>query len=299
MSVIERPENFQVHCSAPAVVLEPFLPFAPSPSAQVTALIVLNTPLDNINIQQLWDCSSIHVCADGGANRLYDAFDSESSREKHVPHFITGDCDSLKAYVRAYYEKRGTVVLEQSSQYSSDLMKALKVVMLRALAAGKQALQGEIDVLDGLSELVAKVYPEQVPEIMVYIAGGIGGRFDQSFQLINQLFAMNHTYPSLRIFFYSAHDVIFLCGKGKTYVTYPSRVTFNSKEHVPKCGILPFGRRAQLTTLGLLFDVVDWDTYVGGPVSSSNGVVGVDGFVIETTEDVVMNVEIGKGELTE
>lgn len=287
MSVIERPDEYSVRRPlGEHATLEPFRAFETDDDG--AALVVLNTPLQRVPVKRLWKGSSLHVCADGGANRLHDCF-LDAERAQFVPTFIVGDLDSLRADVRRYYELKGTVVIPQYSEYSSDLMKALKVVMLDR-GAGRDLLRGPVPEEDGLSELLAQ-YPAD-PDYTVYLAGGIGGRFDQTFQLVNQLYALHAAYPGLRLFFFLPSDVVFLLGKGTSYVRYANRRVFNTADPVPKCGLLPFRASPVLNTWGFRYDVVDWVSRVGGNVSSSNAVVGVDGFVVRTTESIVMNVEV-------
>lgn len=39
------------------------------------ALIILNQPFSSTLLQRVWDACSWRACADGGANRLYDALE--------------------------------------------------------------------------------------------------------------------------------------------------------------------------------------------------------------------------------
>ena len=50
---------------------------------------------------------SIHITRsiDGGANRLYNAFEHDIDELKcYLPHFIKGDLDSIETHVRLFYE---------------------------------------------------------------------------------------------------------------------------------------------------------------------------------------------------
>lgn len=287
--VIERPEDFHVDAPAePHLVLLPFAVFEDRKPTQPCALILLNTNLHHIDLRQLWRHLQLHVCADGGANRLYDYF-TAADRHLFVPEYITGDLDSLRPEVRTYYHHHGAVVIEQQSQYLLDFMKAIKVVVVHHSDQRAQ-LGGPIDRDDGLSSIASAI--TTATTTTVHVAGGTDGRFDQTFQLINQLYCLHHDYSQLRIYFVSANDIVFLAPKGTTYVVYPHRTVFNRIERIPKCGLLPFRGEVTLNTRGLQYDVENWVSGVGGNVSSSNGVVGTTGFVVETSDDIVVNVEI-------
>lgn len=288
-NVIERPDDWQVKPPVDSHrILTPFRIFSDPIEAADSSLIILNTPLDEIDIRTLWLKTELHVCADGAANRLYDYF-SDEERNQYIPDYITGDCDSLTDKVKQYYQKHNAIVLPQYSQYSTDFMKSVKLVSIY-YSDGKFKLDSPVEENDGLSELI-KMYSNPNPTT-VYVAGGIDGRFDQTFQLINQLYIMKSEFPNLKVYFITANDCIFLIPKGKNHIKYSSRNSFNDKDHMPACGLLPFGGAVELSTEGLQYDVTNWKSHVSGPVSSNNRLVGIDGFVIETTGDIVMNVEV-------
>ena len=95
------------------------------------------------------------VCADGGANRLYDALGaSEGSRDQMLPDFIVGDLDSLRPEVEQFYRERGerTVIERLEDQDYNDMEKAIEFILSRR----------------GANELRCK--------IVVY--GAFGGRMD-------------------------------------------------------------------------------------------------------------------------
>ena len=59
--------------------------------------------------------ANLHICADGGANRLYDLFSSGQAaaaaaaerRALYCPQIIKGDLDSLRPEVQQFYEQHG------------------------------------------------------------------------------------------------------------------------------------------------------------------------------------------------
>jgi len=73
------------HVNAMSVVHQPISTTIHEPSRFFTsqgdpykehALLILNQPISSkALLQRLWSCTSYRICADGGANRLYDLFD--------------------------------------------------------------------------------------------------------------------------------------------------------------------------------------------------------------------------------
>ena len=71
-----------------------------SPERQ-RALVVLNNGLGTEPMplfRRIWDSSQLRICADGGANRLYDGTPSEE-RHRLIPDAIKGDLDSIRPEV--------------------------------------------------------------------------------------------------------------------------------------------------------------------------------------------------------
>ena len=105
--------------SSPSVVrhdLHAFLGGGPLPRGreeeEESALVVLNSAsFGPWLLERLWAASSFRVCADGGANRLFDLLG-----ESHVPDAIVGDLDSARAAVLAAYGAAGAGPLAATSQ---------------------------------------------------------------------------------------------------------------------------------------------------------------------------------------
>ena len=67
-------------------------------------LIMVNSEsMDPSIATKLWDNFNVKICADGGANRLYDGLLPEK-RGLYLPDFIIGDLDSMRDDVEEYYK---------------------------------------------------------------------------------------------------------------------------------------------------------------------------------------------------
>lgn len=293
--VVERPDDIEVPPpSEPYTLIEPFEFFNDSSGISKKCLIILNQSIRDMNLRRLWPNTRLHICADGGANQLYDYFEHENERSKFVPDFITGDCDSVTNEVKQYYILKGTVVIPQYSQYSTDLTKSL---MLTKIYFHSETLRLKlyegIEPDNGLSELGQHLEASGATPVYVYMLGGIGGRFDQTIHSINQLYKLNQSDPHLQIFFVSHSDMIFLIKKGLNYIQYERKSLFNTSKKAPICGLLPLSNTPiTLNTHGLKYDVINWTSSMVGNVSSSNGICGTNGFIVNATDDIVMNASI-------
>lgn len=120
---------------------------------QQQQLILLNSPIskDDPIFDLFWHSSSYKVCADGGANRLYDHDGTL------LPDQIVGDLDSLTTRNKKYYESKGVTIQKLYDQDRHDLDKAL-------------------DVLDDDTDTAIIVY------------GAFGGRLDQEMANLNVLY---------------------------------------------------------------------------------------------------------------
>lgn len=300
MSVTENPDNVSIPKPTDHGfnVITPFK-YLDQPDLSRAVLLVLNQSLVGMNIPQLWSNTKLHVCADGGANQLYDFFEEdEAARSQHIPEFIVGDLDSLTGKTRLYYELKGSIVIPQLTQYATDFDKALTVSRLYFYSEEMKAKVQDyknIDKHDGLAQLELQVENPQpdAEDIFVYALGGIGGRFDQTIASIHQLYKISEKYKYIDLIFITDSDTVFLVDKGINYIEYELKGLWNSKDAVPVCGLLPLGsNKVTLNTKGLKYDVTDWESDMLGNVSSSNGICGVNGVIVETTEAIVMNIVV-------
>lgn len=287
MPVHEQPDDMRV--SPPTDkhrVIQPFQFLTPA-DRPTAVLIILNQPILGMGVVRLWKSTRLRVCADGGANQLFDYFD-DRTRGNYVPDFIVGDMDLVRTEVRSFYEAQGTIVITQTSEYASDFTKALQLVQIW----GCDPLllnPSQVNDTDGLSHLVREL--SNLKEQTVYVLSAVGGRLDQSMGLIVQFYTLAHDWSLLSIILLTHTDIIFAAPRGLNFVKYPSKQQFHPSKRVPACGILPFGTATILNSQGLRYDVLNWPSSLYGQVSTNNGVSGVDGFILNTTETVVINIE--------
>ena len=83
----------------------------------VDCLIILNMPLSQVFAPLFIPIAKHIICADGGANRLYNS----SYRDTPNLRTITGDLDSLEPETKSYYEGRGVEVIQDRDQNTNDL----------------------------------------------------------------------------------------------------------------------------------------------------------------------------------
>lgn len=152
-----------------------------TPTAEPYAIILLNTepgcallgdrdrgqsPVSHM-LAALWSDAAVIVVADGAANYLYDSALSEEHRRSRLPHFITGDLDSIRPEVLEYYAQAGVETAPRPSQDAHDFSKSL------VLAEEQLQLRGKGET--GRSE-------------EIYVFCSAGGRFDHVAALVATLY---------------------------------------------------------------------------------------------------------------
>ncbi|PWN88547.1 thiamine pyrophosphokinase [Acaromyces ingoldii] len=289
------------------------------------AVILLNQPILPVHrssFLKLWCGATLRICADGGANRLYDSyFAPDSSSTSSVvsdvpePHDIIGDLDSLRLDVRSYFEQKGkTTVRHVASQYSTDLQKCvLRVEELET--EGAQA--------------------EQMDLVLV---GGLSGRLDQTMHTIHVLCQLSplessgeraDTGPPRRhkkmpraadgevregeseeddfatlqkrktTYVISENSVAWILSKGNHSIDVDDDRLFG-----PTCGLLPFELQldssnsaaptsgAIIKTQGLEWDLDGTPSAVGGFLSTSNHLRKGQQIHVQTDRAIIWTVEL-------
>ncbi len=111
---------------------------------------MVNYKLPKKLLELVWARSKVRICADGAINRLYYTFDTEEERKQYIPEYVRGDCDSLEAGVREYYASKGTKIVFDSNQDTTDLEKC-------------------IDLLESLPLQVSQVSSEESLSVCLFI----------------------------------------------------------------------------------------------------------------------------------
>ncbi|KAF9335661.1 cAMP-dependent protein kinase subunit, partial [Podila minutissima] len=221
------------------------------------------------------------ICADGGANRLYDLMKTDEERAKYLPDFIRGDFDSLRDNVKDYYVSKGVQVQKLEEQYSTDFMKCVELVRERdPIHSTLAQQQGNHDTTTTIS------HEQQLNRNLnlgIVALGGSGGRFDQCMSSIHHLYIISRERHATLV---SDESIIVVLEAGT------HEITCNIEIEGPTCGIIPVGSSvAHLTTTGLRWDIENWETSFGTQISTSNALTGPN-VTIHTDAPVVWTTEV-------
>ncbi|KAJ5794554.1 thiamine pyrophosphokinase eukaryotic [Penicillium paradoxum] len=297
--------------------------FRSSGSPSPYALLILNQPINEKAFGVLSRYASCILCADGGANRLFDMMKINGTESTDLPDAIVGDLDSIHRTVREHYEKLGVSVIQDPDQYTTDFTKCLQYLNTHA------------------AEIIAS--PERTDEspLEIVILGGLGGRVDQAFSQVHHLYMMTQTQRSIRengnkspnsdtkpggggnLYLVSEESITFILQTGKNTILTPAtrradlttetvsdmlkssskrkrdqeqeREKAQEQEYFfeENIGIIPLSAPASITTHGFEWDVENWHTEMGGQISTSNH-IRADKVEIETSVPVLFTVELAE-----
>ncbi|KAF5000156.1 hypothetical protein FGRMN_1970 [Fusarium graminum] len=237
---------------------------------QEFALLILNQPLKNgVNLRKLWKNSSVRVAADGGANRLHklSSFHGKYSNLQ----LIIGDLDSLTPTVRDFYSSQPSpaTVIHDPDQESTDFAKAIN--------------------------WIRKEHPDGIDIVAL---GGIGGRVDQGISQLHHLYLFQNDpdYATGRVYLLSGSSLTCLLKAG----THHIQVREEGEQDLfgKHVGIIPLKEAANITTKGFEWDVENWQTEIGGKLSTSNHILPESQVVTVTTDkDVIFTVALKEGDV--
>lgn len=77
--------------------------------------------------------ASLRITVDGGTNRWLDFVEKNNIQNPPLPHYITGDFDSITARTKAYFEEKKANFVNTPDQDYTDFTKALQHVNSVAL----------------------------------------------------------------------------------------------------------------------------------------------------------------------
>jgi thiamine pyrophosphokinase len=165
----------------------------------------------------------------------------------------------LRDDVREYYAAQGVTVVRDRDQYSTDFGKCMQKISSRLPSATIQ------DVL---------------------VLGTLGGRVDQGLGLLHEMIREETKYPNLRLWLFSESSLSFVLRSKRNVL----RGLMESGCFTENVGLVPIWGPAVISTEGLEWDVREWETQMGGQVSTSNH-VKADEVRVETNAPILFTVE--------
>ena len=183
--------------------------------------------------------------------------------------------DSLTTQSQQWANTLGTTIVVEPSQESTDFEKCIDYIESHYLPSA-----------------LASTPNNAAPDILVL--GGLGGRVDQSVSVLHHLYKAPLLYPAGRIYLLTTSAITFLLPEGTHRIVLRDRLDTQHRlgKHV---GILPLAGPVTISTEGLEWDVKEWETVVGGRLSTSNG-VREDVCVVKTSGAVLFTVDMREDE---
>lgn len=148
---------------------------------------------------------------------------------------------------------------QDGDQYSTDFGKTMQKISSRVASASLQ------DVL---------------------VLGTLGGRVDQGLGLLHEMVREETKHANLRLWLFSESSLSFILRSKHNAV----RGLQSSQVFTENVGLVPIYGAAVITTTGLEWDVREWETQMGGQVSTSNHVKAND-VEVETNAPILFTVE--------
>ena len=271
-------------------------------------LIILNSrirvPIGPV-FSKLWSMSSYRICADGGANRLFDAAAAAIANTNGGGDATYDISSSLKVSAESPQPSgpaSQTVLQQQSVQRSSSsdagtgtpawgvehgdapdliigdldsLRDDVETYYRSKNVQIERVADQDTNDLDKALRFLERTRPE-VPE-RVFVYGAFGGRFDQEMASIQALFRWKDSFGH-RLWLYDEENCAFLLGENIDNEIFLPNYGENHESCVgegPTCGLIPIGMPCE----SVITDGLKWDLdgsmplRFGGLISSSNRVM--------------------------
>ncbi|KAF3324691.1 thiamine pyrophosphokinase 1 isoform X2 [Carex littledalei] len=222
-------QSMKVMKHAATFLLPPSAVSATDRLAQTYSLVVLNQQIPKFT-PLLWSHAKLRICADGGANRIFDdmpkLFPDQNPlniRHRYVPNVIKGDMDSLRPEVGKFYSGKGSEIVDRAeNQDTTDLHKCISFIREQTPACDHSNL-------------------------CILVTGALGGRFDHEAANLNVLYV----FSDMRIVLLSDDCQIRLLPKAHQH-----EIHIQSSVEGPHCGLFPIGGPSvSTTTTGLTWDL--------------------------------------------
>uniref|UniRef100_A0A0D9V0S3 Thiamine pyrophosphokinase n=2 Tax=Leersia perrieri TaxID=77586 RepID=A0A0D9V0S3_9ORYZ len=229
------------------------------------ALVVLNQNLPRF-MPRLWTHAKLRICADGGANRIFDEMfqltneqDYERVRNRYIPEIIEGDMDSIRPEVKRFYSSQGSQISDKShNQETTDLHKCI-------------------------SRIHRSTSDHEKTNLCVLVTGALGGRFDHEAANINILYL----FSDMRIVLLSDDCLIRLLPK-----THKHDIYIESSVEGPHCGLFPVGAPSgSTTTTGLKWNLSEAKMRFGSMISTSN-IVHAEKVTVQSDADLLWTISL-------
>ena len=232
-------------------------------------LIILNQPINENNemhLKTLWSKSSVRLCADGAANRLYEWSRAQNLELNYIPDYICGDLDSLRFETMEFYSQNGCKIVRLHNQDLTDFYKTLKFT-INCL----KKLQFDHDLFEK-RENFDELNLKQVNFKSIYIFCNFSGRLDHALANLNTLYKImsnGNTDNYVNTYIISEESITFLLSKGLNCINLTNN-EINKSLLGTYCGMFPLNKPSKVTTNGLKWNLNNHLCSFDDLISSSN-----------------------------
>lgn len=217
--------------------------------------------LSRDNFNRFWTQSMYRVAVDGGLNVLND-FD-KGSPSVFIPHTVIGDLDSADEDLIEEYGHYGVEIINRDDQDSTDLAKAIELV-------------------------IERINEDHLPSDQPIIIFGSSkcSRMDHLFGQYHSLLQFSNSNPNIPIYLIQDASLSRVLRPG--HHTLDMSTGYEGKY----LGLIPLGEPANVITRGLKWDI-NGELKFGELVSTSNELVGPT-LEVTTSSPIILTMQIDR-----